>query len=81
MGLLFNIPEASRASNFKIYYNAALDSLYISTGNDITVYFRSAVNGINYSASVADKGIMALYNCSTIIKVLILDDAQVAISR
>jgi hypothetical protein len=42
-----NISETFRASNFKNYHNVALDSFYISTGNDVTSYFRSAANQTN----------------------------------
>ena len=35
------------AGNFKIYYNIALDSLYISTIDDFIIYSRSAANRIN----------------------------------
>ena len=38
--------ETAGASNFKIYHNVALDSLYISTKMTIN-YFRSATNRIN----------------------------------
>ena len=31
----FNISETIRASDFNIYHKVALDSLYISTGNDV----------------------------------------------
>ena len=34
--IIFNISETIRASAFKIYHKVALDSLYISTGNDVT---------------------------------------------
>ena len=43
----FNISETTRASTFKINHNVSLDSLYISTRNDVTIYFRSAVHSIN----------------------------------
>ena len=36
-----NISETTRASNFKLYHRVALDSLYISTRNDIIICFRS----------------------------------------
>ena len=45
--IYFNISETTRASNFKFYPNVALDSLYISTGNDIIIYFQSASNHIS----------------------------------
>ena len=45
--LVVNISETAIANNYKIYHHIALGSLYISTGNDITVYFRAAVNRIN----------------------------------
>ena len=37
----------TKACNFKIYRKGALDSLYISTGNDVIIYFRSAANRTN----------------------------------
>ena len=43
----FNISETIRASLFKIYQKVALDSLYISTGNDVINYFRSEANRTN----------------------------------
>ena len=43
----FYISETNRASNFTIYHDLALDSLYISTGNDVINYFRSAANRTN----------------------------------
>ena len=50
----FNISESFRASNFKIYHNVVLDSLYILTGNDATVYFRAAANRTKVSISGRD---------------------------
>ena len=47
--IIFNISETTRASNFKMYRNVSLDSLYISTGNDVTIYFRQAANHTNVS--------------------------------
>ena len=44
-----NISETTKASNFKIYHNVAHESLYISTGNDITIFFRSAANRTDVS--------------------------------
>ena len=41
------ILKTAGASNLRIYYNIALDSLYISTGDDVIIYFRSAANRIN----------------------------------
>ena len=37
----FNIygTTSTRVGNFKFYHSVALDSLYISTGNDVTSYF------------------------------------------
>ena len=35
------------ASNFTIYHNLAHNSLYSPTGNDVTIYFRSAANRTN----------------------------------
>ena len=45
--LILICSETANASIFKIWYDIALDSTYISTGNDVTSYFRSAENGIN----------------------------------
>ena len=45
----FNISEITRGSNFKIYNNVAHDSLYLSTGTDVTIYFRSAASRTNLS--------------------------------
>ena len=45
--IFFSMSENTMASNFKIYRNVALDSLYISTGNDVIIYFQSAPNRIN----------------------------------
>ena len=42
-----NISETNKASNFKKVNSVALDTLYIFTGNDVTSYFRSAVNRRN----------------------------------
>ena len=39
-----NILETTRARNFKIYQHIALENLYISTGNDVISYLRSAAN-------------------------------------
>ena len=39
-----NISETIRASDFEIYYRVALDTLHISTGNDVITYFWSAAN-------------------------------------
>ena len=41
----FNISET--ISDFKIYHKVALDSLCISTGNDVINYFRSVTNRTN----------------------------------
>ena len=41
------IMETARASNFKIYHNIALDSLYVWNENDVIIYCRSAANRIN----------------------------------
>ena len=49
---LFNIWKSIRASNFKIYHNVVLDSLYILTRNVATIYFRSAANHTNVSILV-----------------------------
>ena len=43
----FNISENIRDSDFKIYDRVALDSLYISTGNDVINGFRSEANHTN----------------------------------
>ena len=45
--MIFYASETTRASHFKIYHKVALDSLYISTGNYVTIYFRSAANCIS----------------------------------
>jgi len=45
--IFLDISEIIRDSDFKIYHHLTLDSLYISTGNDITSYFRSAANRTN----------------------------------
>ena len=42
-----NISESIRASDFKINHKAALDSLYISAGNDVINYFRPEANRTN----------------------------------
>ena len=47
MIFFLNISETIRMSDFKIYHKVALDGLYISTGNDITNYFRSEANRTN----------------------------------
>ena len=39
--------ETIRASNFKNLTHHSLASLYIFTGKDVTIYFRSAANRIN----------------------------------
>ena len=44
-----NIYETIRASSFKIYHNVAHDGLYVSTGKDVTFYFRSAANRTSVS--------------------------------
>ena len=45
--IIYNIQETIRGSEFKKYLNVALDTLYISTGNDVINYFRSEVNRTN----------------------------------
>ena len=51
MKLLFgNISKSTSASNFKIYDELSIDSLYISTGNGVITYFRSASNRINVTS-------------------------------
>ena len=45
--IFLNISKSIRGNNFKIYQTVALDSLYISTRNDVIVYFRSVANRIN----------------------------------
>ena len=47
--VLLDISKTTGASNFKIYRILAHDSLYISAGNDITIYFWSAANRTNVS--------------------------------
>ena len=42
-----NISETVRASDIKIYRNVALNSLYISTRNDVMNYFRSEATRTN----------------------------------
>ena len=46
--LFFLISETTQGSKFKNYYDIALDSVYISTGNDVTRYFRSAANAATF---------------------------------
>ena len=41
------ISGIARTINFKIYRNAALNKFYISSGNDVTIYFWSAANLTN----------------------------------
>ena len=43
---IWNISETIRDSDFKIFHKVALDSLYISTENDIINYFRPETNRI-----------------------------------
>ena len=43
----WKISETAGASNFKIYLNIALNSLYISTRNDVIISFRWVENRIN----------------------------------
>ena len=45
--IFFNISENTTAINLKVYRNLALDSLYISTGNDVITFLRSAANRTN----------------------------------
>ena len=45
--IFFNISETVRVSDFTIYHKVALESLYISTGNDFINYFQSAANRTN----------------------------------
>ena len=45
--IFFNSSETTRASNFKMYHNEALDNLYILAGNDVIIYFQSAANRMN----------------------------------
>ena len=42
-----NTSDTTRASNVEIYHSIAFDSLYILTGNDVIIYFRSVANRIN----------------------------------
>ena len=44
---VWKIIETAKAGNFKIYQNVALDSIYVSTENDVVIYFRLAGNCIN----------------------------------
>ena len=58
--LVLNISKTIiRACNFEIYHNVALNSLYILTGNDVTIYFWSAANRIR--ATAADFTVTKLY--------------------
>ena len=45
--IFWNISESIRVSDFKIYHMSALDSVDISTGNDVINYFRSEANRTN----------------------------------
>ena len=45
--LILIFSETANASSFEIQHVVALDSLYISTGNDVTSCFQSAENRIN----------------------------------
>ena len=45
--IFLNISEIIRPNDFKIYRKVDLHSLYISTGNDVINYFRSASNRTN----------------------------------
>ena len=45
--IFWNSSETAEASDFKIYHEVALDTVYISTGNDIMNYFRSEENRTN----------------------------------
>ena len=44
-----SISETIRASNFEIYHNVAHDSLYMSTGNVVTIYIQCGANSANVS--------------------------------
>ena len=44
---LFNISKTARAIDFKISHNVVLNSRYILTGNDVTIYFWSATTRVN----------------------------------
>ena len=53
MNFLGNISETIRASNFNIYHKVALDSLYISTGNEVINYFsdrKQIVQPVNFGS-------------------------------
>ena len=43
----WKISETARASSFNIYNNVPLNSLYISTRNDVIIYFQSAASRKN----------------------------------
>ena len=43
-----NISETTKASSFEIAHIIVRDSTYISTGNDVAGYFRSAANRVHF---------------------------------
>ena len=45
--IFWNISETIRDYDFKMYDRVALDSFYVSTGNDVINYFRSEANPTN----------------------------------
>ena len=45
--LILIFSETTSASSSKMQHDIALSSLYISTGNNVTIFFRSAENRIN----------------------------------
>ena len=45
--MFWKIRETARACNFNIYHNEAHGSLYMSTRNDVTIFFWSTANRIN----------------------------------
>ena len=45
--IFLNISETIGVIDFKSYHKVVLDGIYISTGNDVISYFRSAANRTN----------------------------------
>ena len=52
--IFWNISETIRANDFKIYSNVAPDSLYPSTGNDVTIYFGDSRSNHSQDIRAAD---------------------------
>ena len=65
----FDFLEATKASSFKVFKGIALNSLYISSGYDVTSYFRSAANCINVFLSGRVRVAISRY-LETVIQVL-----------